>query len=125
MLKPYKITQKLYALVLNLNTLIENYSEKEFKITQLLTALPVIKDVTFLANENTDIANINKQLSALDYIERYQYTTVYHPENTDDVSYTIRLTINNNKTMNKEEIDDIIANIVTIIKNNKGNVKGF
>ena len=125
MLKSYKITQKLYTLVLNINELIKNYREKEFKITQLLTALPIIKDVTFLANENTDIASINKELSALDYIERYQYTTVYHPENTVDVSYTIRLTINNNKTMNKEEIDDIIVNIVNIIKNNKGDVKGF
>ena len=125
MLKPYKITQKLYALVLNINSLIENYSEKEFKITQLLTALPIIKDVTFLANENTDIANINKELSSLDCVEKYQYTTVYHPENSQDVSYTIRLTINNNKTMNKEEIDSVISIIVNIIKNNKGDVKGF
>ena len=125
MLKPYKITQKLYTLVLNINSLIENYSEKEFKITQLLTALPIIKDVTFLANENTDIANINKELSSLDCVEKYQYTTVYHPENSQDISYTIRLTINNNKTMNKEEIDGVISMIVNIIKNNKGDVKGF
>lgn len=125
MLKPYKITQKLYALVLNINTLINNYSEKEFKIVPLLTTLPIIKDVTFLANENTDIANINKELSSLEYIEKYQYTTIYHPENSEDVSYTVRLTFNNKKTITKEEIDTIIANIVNIIKNNKGNVKGF
>ena len=91
----------------------------------MLTTLPIIKDVTFLANENTDIANINKELSSLEYIEKYQYTTIYHPENSEDVSYTVRLTINNKKTITKEEIDNIIANIVNIIKNNKGDVKGF
>ena len=78
-----------------------------------------------MANENTDIANINKELSSLDCVEKYQYTTVYHPENSQDVSYTIRLTINNNKTMNREEIDGVISVIVNIIKNNKGDVKGF
>ena len=124
-LKSYKINQKLYALVLNIDILINNYSEKEFKIVPLLTALPIIKDITFLANEKTNIANINKELSSLQCIEKYQYISVYHPENSKDISYTIKLTINNNKTMTKEEIDSVVGNIVNIIRNNKGDVKGF
>ena len=124
-LKAYKINQELYALVLNIEPLMNAVTTNELKIKPLLTTLPVLKDITYLANKNTDVEGINKEIKSLSFIADYEYISAYQQENSDIISYTIHVTINNNETLTKENIDMFINNIVNIIKKHNGEVKGF
>ncbi len=124
-LRPYKITQELYSLVLNIQSLMNNTSTKELKIKPLCVTLPVLKDITFIANKDTNIKMINNKLKSLDFLVDYKYITAYKLENSDNIAYTIHLIINNNETLKKEDIDKFINIIVNIIKENNGDLKGF
>lgn len=124
-LKAYKINQELYALVLNIEPLMNAVTTNELKIKPLLATLPVLKDITYLANKNTDVEGINKEIKSLSFIADYEYISAYQQENSDIISYTIHVTINNNETLTKENIDMFINNIVNIIKKHNGEVKGF
>ena len=124
-LKTYKINQELYALILNIEPLMNSATTNELKIKPLLTTLPVLKDITYLANKNTDVESINKEIKSLNFIADYEYISAYQQENSDIISYTIHITINNNETLIKENIDRFINEIVEIIKKHNGNVKGF
>ena len=124
-LKVYKINQELYALILNIEPLMNVASTNELKIKPLLTTLPVLKDITYLADKNTDVDGINNEIKSLGFIADYEYISAYQQTNSDIISYTIHLTINNNETLKKENIDKFVNNVVEIIKKHKGNVKGF
>ena len=124
-LKPYKITQELYSLVLNIQPLMNNISTKELKIKPLFVTLPVLKDITFLASKDTNIEMINNELKSLDFLVDYKYISAYKNENIDTISYTIHLIINNNESLKKEDIDNFINVIVNIIRKHNGDLKGF
>lgn len=124
-LKAYKINQELYALVLNIEPLMNTTSTNKLEIEPLLTTLPVLKDITYFADQSTDIEGINDEIKSLGFVADYEYISAYQQKNSDIISYTIHLAINNNKTLTKEDIDKFINNVVEIIKKHKGDVKGF
>jgi len=124
-LMKYKINQELYALVLNIQPLMVDNPHEDLKIKPLFTTLPVLKDITYLADKNTDVKKINTDIKALNFVSDYKYISAYKQENTSVIAYTIHLVINNNETLTKDKIDKFINQIVDIIKKHKGNVKGF
>ena len=75
--------------------------------------------------DQNDVEGINKEIKSLSFIADYEYISAYQQENSDIISYTIHVTINNNETLTKENIDMFINNIVNIIKKHNGEVKGF
>ena len=124
-LMKYKINQELYALVLNIPPLMVDNPHEDLKIKPLFTTLPVLKDITYLADKNTDVKKINTDIKSLNFVSNYKYISAYKQENTSVIAYTIHLVINNNETLTKDKIDKFINQIVDIIKKHKGNVKGF
>ena len=124
-LKAYKINQELYALVLNTEPLMNTTSASKLKIKPLLATLPVLKDITYLADQNTNVEGINDEIKSLSFVVDYEYISAYQQKNSDVISYTIHLAINNNESLTKEDIDKFINKAVEIIKKHNGDVKGF
>ena len=126
LLKSYKLhNQDLYVLSINLNKLIKDYNESEFNFKKISNLVPVIKDITFHANNNTNIQKINDEIDKLEFVLSYKYIKSFNI-NQDTIAYTIHILLKNSieDQMDKKQIDNCISTIINIITKNKGLVRG-
>lgn len=125
LLKPYKISQPLYLLSINLNSLIDKFNPNVYKVKKLEKLSPVIKDLTFNATSQTNIESIIDNLNKLSYLNSWSFTKAYHL-NDNEIAYTIHLSLSNNdKVLTKDDIKKYLDEIVSFIKAAKAEVKGM
>ena len=126
-LKPYKLANEMiYVLTINIDKLIANYKNREFKFKPISNINPTYKDITVDTTVNTNIEAMGKEFKTLGFIDKFKFTKAYRIDD-NTMAYTIRFALVNDlgTTLTKEQIDEDIRQIVEIIKKHKGNVKGM
>lgn len=125
LLKSYKLQdENLYLLTINLEQLINQYDELKWKTSPINLAPIVYRDVTFNANDKTNVLAIVNSLKTIKLLKNFHFFKAYTLDNKN-VAYTIHLSLQNtqNSTLSKQQIDEVVISIFDIIEKNHGEIR--
>lgn len=109
--------QQIYTLTVNISYFINTKKQqKNFKFKPLGIYQQINKDINFSTkkNKNITIDAFLKKILSFEEIEKYKITSVYH-SNSDDVIYTIRYFLKDDRQYTTNDLESIYKKISNLI----------